>query len=221
MSGRFFLAAAPEAVARAFAVAVPSALPPRYNIAPGQPIEIVRMAHGRRVPALVRWGFTPSWVKDPRKYGPFINARAEGIADKPAFRGGMQYRRCLVPASGWYHWQEGRDGRRRPWAVRPTADGPIGFAGLWDPWLGADGSEIDGGLIVTVPVGPDIAGIADRMPAIVRPADHERWLDCDRVGADAAAALLVPAPEGSFEAVPVSERVNHVGNDDPGLLSPE
>ena len=220
MSGRFFLAATPEAVARAFAVAVPAALPPRYNIAPGQPIEIVRMAHGRCALALVRWGFIPSWVKDPRKYGPFINARAEGIAEKPAFRGGMQYRRCLIPASGWYHWQEGRDGRRRPWAVRPTDGGVIGFAGLWDPWLGADGSEVDGGLIVTVAAGPDIAGISDRMPAIIRPEDHARWLDCDTVTAAAAAALLAPAPEGGLEAVPVSERVNHVENDDPGLLSP-
>jgi putative SOS response-associated peptidase YedK len=224
MSGRFFLdanaGADPGAVAAAFGVAPPALFPGRYNIAPGQPVAIVRMTHGRRELALVRWGFIPSWVKDPRKYGPFVNARGEGIAAKPAFRGGMQYRRCLVPASGWYHWQEDRDGRRRPWAIRPRDGGLLGLAGLWDPWLGADGSEIDGGLIITVAAGHDIAGIADRMPAIVRPEDHERWLDCDRVDAAAASALLAPAPEGTLEAVPVSDRVNRVENDDPGLLSP-
>lgn len=220
MSGRFFVDASPEAVAATFAVAPPEMFPGRFNIAPGQPVKIVRMIHGRRELALVRWGFIPSWVKDPRKYGPFVNARAEGIAEKPAFRGGMQYRRCLIPASGWYHWQEGRDGRRRPWAVRPADGRLIGLAALWDPWLGADGSEVDGGLIVTVGAGADIAGIADRMPAIIRADDRDRWLDCERVNAAAAAALLSPAPAGTLEAVPVSDRVNRVGNDDPGLLSP-
>jgi len=219
MSGRYLLAARPEALAAAFGIAAPPWLPPRYNIAPGGPIGIVRFVHGARDFALVRWGLIPSWVRDPRKYGPFVNARAEGIAEKPAFRGGMRYRRCLVPASGWYHWEQ-RGGARRPWLVRPRAGGPIGFAGIWDPWLGADGSEIDGALIITVPASPDIAGIADRMPAVIAPEDHGRWLDADRITAPAAALLLRPAEAETMEAVPISDRVNRVENDDPSLLEP-
>ncbi len=220
MTGRYLLAERPEVVAAAFGIETPEWLPPRYNIAPGGPIAIIRFDHGSRSLMLVRWGLIPSWVRDPRKFGPFMNARGEGIADKPAFRGGMQYRRCLVPASGWYHWEEGRGGTRQPWLVRPRQGGPIAFAGLWDPWLGADGSEIDGALIVTVGAGADVAGIADRMPAVLEPADRERWLDTDRVSAGAAAGLLRPAAAGTLEAVPVSPRVNKVENDDPSLIAP-
>ena len=220
MTGRFFLAAGPESVATAFAIKTPERLPPRYNIAPGAPIVFVRADHGRRELMLVRWGLIPSWVRDPTKHRPFSNARAEGICEKPAFRGGMRYRRCLVPASGWYHWVEGRSGVRQPWLVRPASGGAIAFAGLWDPWLGADGSEIDGGLVVTVAAGADIAGIADRAPALIAARDYERWLDVDRVGAAAAGELLRPAEAGTLEAVPVSDRVNRVENDDPSLIDP-
>jgi putative SOS response-associated peptidase YedK len=170
--------------------------------------------------ALVRWGFVPSWAKDPRKFGPFVNARAEGIADKPAFRGAMQYRRCLVPASGWYHWEQGRDGSRRPWLIRPRDGGVIGLAGLWDPWLGADGSEVDGALMITMPAASDIAGIADRMPAVILPGDYDAWLDCARLPAASAARLLDAPPKLALEAVPVSDRVNRVTNDDADLITP-
>ncbi len=220
MTGRYLLTAGPEAVAAAFDIDPPDWLPPRYNIAPGGPIAIIGFDHGRRGLMLVRWGLIPSWVRDPRKYGPFTNARAEGIAEKPAFRGGMQYRRCLVPASGWYHWEHGRGGTPQPWLVRPADGGVIAFAGLWDPWLGADGSEVDGALIVTVPANADLAGIADRMPAVIAPRDYGRWLDSDRISAAAAADLLRPAEAGTLEAVPVSERVNKVENDDPSLIDP-
>jgi putative SOS response-associated peptidase YedK len=161
----------------------------------------------------------PSWAKDPRRFGPVINARAEGLLDKAAFRGAIQYRRCLVPASGWYHWERSPSGESRPWLVRPRDGGLIAFAGLWDPWLGADGSEIDGAAIVTVGAGANLAGIADRMPAIVAQADYDRWLDSDRYSSGAAAAVLQTLPERSLEAVPVSERVNRAENDDPGLIA--
>jgi putative SOS response-associated peptidase YedK len=220
MAGRFILTAAPEVVAAQFGLDGVAWFPPRYNIAPGQPIAVVRFVRGARELALVRWGFVPSWSKDPRRFGPMINARAEGILDKPAFRGAIQYRRCLIPATGYYHWERSSGGRSRPWLVRPGDSGLIAFAGLWDPWLGADGSEVDGAAIVTVGAGADIAGIADRMPAIVAPNDYDRWLDSDRHSAGTASALLRPPPEGSLEAIPVSERVNRAENDDPGLIEP-
>lgn len=219
MCGRFILTATPEAVATQFGLDGAAWFPPRYNIAPGQPIAVIRYVRGLRELALVRWGFVPSWAKDPRRFG-LINARAGGLVDKASFRGATQYRRCLVPASGYYHWERSAGGKSRPWLVRPRAGGLIAFAGLWDPWLGADGSEIDGAAIVTVDAGGDIAGIAGRMPAIVAPDDYGRWLDTDRHPADAASALLRPAPSESLAAIPVGERVNRAGNDDPGLIEP-
>jgi putative SOS response-associated peptidase YedK len=220
MTGRYLLIADSGAVADAFGLPPLGWFPPRYNIAPGQPIGVVREVRGVRELALVRWGFVPSWAKDPRKFGPFVNARAEGIADKPAFRGAMQYRRCLVPASGWYHWEQGRDGSRRPWLIRPRDGGVIGLAGLWDPWLGADGSEVDGALVITMPAASDIAGIADRMPAVILPGDYDVWLDCARSPAGNAARLLDAPPKLALEAVPVSDRVNLVTNDDADLITP-
>jgi putative SOS response-associated peptidase YedK len=221
MSGRFTLAAAPEAVAAQFGVGRVAWFPPRYNIAPSQPIAIVRHVRGQREFALVRWGFVPSWSKDPRRYGLLINARAEGLLDKAAFRGAIQYRRCLIPATGYYHWERSPgETRGRPWFVRPRDGGLWAYAGLWDPWLGADGSEIDGAAIVTVAAGPDLVGIADRMPAVILPRDYERWLDSDRYPAAAAASLLRPAAGDSVVAVPVGERVNRVANDGPDLIEP-
>jgi putative SOS response-associated peptidase YedK len=220
MTGRFILTAAPEAVAVQFGLKGVEWFPPRYNIAPGQPVAIIRFVRGAREFMLVRWGFVPSWAKDPRRFGPFVNARAEALLDKPAFRGAIQYRRCLVPATGYYHWQRSPGGQSRPWLVRPRDGGLIAFAGLWDPWLGADGSEVDGAAIVTVGAGADVAGIADRMPAIVAPDDYERWLESDRYSSGAASALLRPMMAGSLEAVPVGERVNRAENDDPGLIEP-
>lgn len=220
MCGRFILTATPEAVAAQFGLGSAAWFPPRYNIAPSQPVAVVRFVRAARELALVRWGFVPSWAKDPRRFGPLINVRAEGLLDKAAFRGAIQYRRCLIPASGYYHWERSPGGKSRPWLVRPRDGGLIAFAGLWDPWLGADGSEIDGAAIVTVAAGDDVAGIADRMPALVASRDYDRWLESDRHAAAAVLTLLRPATSGWLEAMPVGERVNRAENDDPGLIEP-
>lgn len=217
MCGRFILTAPPDAVAAELGYAGGEWFPPRYNIAPGQPIAVLRFTRGERRFGLVRWGLVPSWAKDPRR--PFINARAEGLIDRPAFRGAMQYRRCLIPATGYYHWERSA-GASRPWLIRRRDGGLLALAGLWDPWLGADGSEIDGAAIVTVAAGPDLAGIADRMPAVVAPRDYDRWLDSDRHSAGAADDALRPMPAGSIEAVPVDARVNRAANDDASLIPP-
>ncbi len=219
MAGRYNLIATPEEVAAHFDCGETPWFPPRYNIAPSQPIAVVRRVLGTRRFDLVRWGLIPGWAKDPRRFGSLINARAEGIAEKAAFRGAVQYRRCLVPASGYYHWQRGPAGSA-PWLVRPRDRGPIAFAGLWETWLGADGSEIDTACIVTTGANATLAPIADRMPAILMPGSYERWLDSDRHSAGSALALLRPAPDTLIETVPVSTRVNRAENDDPGLIEP-
>ena len=222
MCGRFVLAASPEELQALFGYLDGEPFPPRYNIAPTQPIAVVRQEHGARRFALVRWGLVPGFVEDPRKFSLIINARSEGIMGKPAFKNAMRYRRCLVPASGFYEWQKGRGtagprAPRQPYWIHPKEGGVIAFAGLWETWSDRDGGEIDSGCIVTVPANDAIASIHDRMPAIVAAGDFETWLTGET---DDALALLKPAPGDLLEAIQVGSRVNKADNDDPGLIEP-
>jgi putative SOS response-associated peptidase YedK len=216
MCGRFVLAATPEELEALFGYLDGEDFPPRYNIAPTQPIAVVRMLHGARRFALVRWGLVPGWVKEPREFGLMINARSESAATNGAFKGALQYRRCLVPASGFYEWQKREGKRKQPYLLRPRNGGIVAFAGLWETWMGADGSEIDTACILTTAANDTVAPIHNRMPVIVAPGDFERWLESQ----DGVADLLHPAPDGLMEAIPVSDRVNAAANDDPGLIAP-
>ena len=216
MCGRFVLTATPEELQALFGYLDGEDFPPRYNIAPTQPIAVVRMLHGARRFALVRWGLVPGWVKDPREFGLMINARSESAATNGAFKGALQYRRCLVPASGFYEWQKREGKRKQPYLLRPRNGGIVAFAGLWETWMGADGSEIDTACILTTAANDTVAPIHNRMPVIVAPGDFERWLESQ----DGVADLLHPAPDGLMEAIPVSDRVNAAANDDPGLIAP-
>jgi putative SOS response-associated peptidase YedK len=193
--------------------------PPRYNVAPTQPIGIVRVFEGRRQFALVRWGLIPAWVKDPRAFSLLVNARGETVLDKPAFCSAMRYRRCLIPADGFYEWTH--DGaRKRPYFVRPKAGGPIAFAGLWEAWIGPNGEELETAVIVTTAANRMLQPIHDRMPVIIAPEAFDLWLDCGRVDAQTAAALIMPAPDDLLEAYEVSTAVNRTANDSADLIEP-
>src|SRR5215813_9929250 len=148
MCGRYVITSAPEAIRALFRYPEEPDFPPRYNVAPTQPVPIVRINAGAPSFALMRWGLIPSWVKDPRNYTLLINARGETVTEKPAFRHAVQRRRCLFPADGFYEWRA--DGvRRRPYFIRPRNGGPIAFAGLWETWSGPNGEEVDTACIVT------------------------------------------------------------------------
>jgi len=148
MCGRYLITSSLEAFRRLFGYLEQPNFPPRYNVAPTQPIPVVRIVEGRRQFALVRWGLIPPWVKDPRKFTLLINARAESVNDKPAFRYPMRRRRCLVPADGFYEWKD-EGGRKRPFCVRPRDGEPIAFAGLWETWIGPNGEELETAAIIT------------------------------------------------------------------------
>ncbi len=220
MCGRYMVLSSPEAFRRLFGYPEQPNFPPRYNVAPTQPIAIVRVAEGRRQFALVRWGLIPPWVNDPRKFTLLINARVESVNDKPAFRNAMRRRRCLVPADGFYEWKDDGSGRKRPYAVRPKDGTPIAFAGLWETWSGPNGEEMETAAIVTTDANRELARLHDRMPAIVPPDAFEAWLDCANVDAVTAAALCVPARDDLLEAYEVSPAVNRAENDGPDLLAP-
>jgi putative SOS response-associated peptidase YedK len=220
MCGRYALTATPEEVEALMGYLDAESFPPRYNIAPTQPVAIVRLIHGERHFALARWGLVPSWVKDPKAFSLLFNARSEGAAEKPSFRAAMRYRRCLFPASGFYEWRRGPGREKQPFWIRPKDGGLVAFAGLWETWSDRDGGEIDSACILTTAANRTIALIHDRMPVVIVPDDYDRWLDVGGYPPDAIADLLRPAPNELFEAVPVGKAVNSARNDNPSLIAP-
>ncbi len=220
MCSRYSLTSPPEAVRAYFKYNNEAEFPPRYNIAPSQPVAIVRLdLKGERELALVRWGLIPSWVKDPREFTTLINARGETVIEKPSFRGAMRHRRCLIPADGFYEWT-GEAGAKQPHLIRPKAGGPMAFAGLWEHWLGADGSEIDTMAIITTSANRTVRGIHDRMPVILAPSQFDTWFDMKGVSAKDAAMFLQPAPDSLLEVTPVSKAVGNPRNEGPDLWKP-
>jgi putative SOS response-associated peptidase YedK len=218
MCGRYAITTAPEAIRQLFAYLEQPNFPPRYNVAPTQPVPIVRMAEGRRQLALVRWGLIPAWVKDPRAFSLLINARGESVLDKPAFRNAMKRRRCLFPADGFYEWK--RDGeRKQPHFVRLKSGQPMAFAGLWESWMGPNGEEMETAAIVTTAASRSIAHIHDRMPVIVPPEAFDFWLD-PNVDGEMAASVIAPARDALIEAYQVSSAVNRTANDSAALIEP-
>lgn len=220
MCSRYSLTSPPEAVRSYFRLKAAVEFPPRYNIAPTQPVLIVRLGHtAERELTLVRWGLIPSWVKNPTEYATLINARAETAAEKPSFRAALRHRRCLVPADGFYEWI-GKPGAKRPHLVRPRGGGPMAIAGIAEHWLGADGSEIETMAILTVAANRTVAAIHDRMPLILAPESMERWLNCRAGTAMDIRDLLVPAPDDALEIVEVSPKLNNPRNEGPELQAP-
>ena len=219
MCGRYLITTAPEALRKLFRYAEQPNFPARYNVAPTQPVPIVRMWEGARQFALVRWGFLPAWVKDLKNFSLLFNARGDTALEKPAFRNAMVRRRCLFPADGFYEWKA--DGKtRRPFAVLPKKGGPVAFAGLWETWMGPNGEEVETAAILTTDANHTLRHIHSRMPAVIPPDAFDLWLDCRSVEASVAAAMLVPAQEELFEAYEIGPAVNRAANDTPDLLLP-
>ena len=223
MCGRFSLTATPEEVADLLGVEDVEAFPPRYNIAPTQPVlMVVDGPAGARQAMLVRWGLVPSWVKEPGDFTLLINARAETAATKPSFRNAMRHRRALVPASGFYEWHRPEDPKahKQAWWIRPRHGGNVCFGGLVETWADANGSEIDSGCILTTESNASIGAIHHRMPVVIEPADFERWLDCRSQEPKDVADLMKAVGDDYFEAIPVSDKVNKVANAGPDLQEP-
>jgi putative SOS response-associated peptidase YedK len=227
MCGRYVIISTPEAIRALFGYGEQPNFPPRYNVAPTQPIPIVRLLDGKRSFALMRWGLLPSWVKDPKAFPLLINARGESVLQKPAFRNAMRRRRCLIPTDGFYEWQVGENagGPKRPYFVRAKKDAgggapPLAFAGLYETWTGPNGEELDTAAIVTTAANRTLTAIHDRMPVFVPRDAFDLWLDCANVEADVAAALIRPADDALLEAYEISTAVNRVANDSEALLQP-
>lgn len=221
MCGRFAMFDSDAALERDYDAPLPFRTAPRYNIAPSQPLLAVRRsAAGGNEFTHLTWGLVPSWSKDPAMGARLINARAETVAEKPAFRSPFRYRRCLVPASGFFEWKgEGRG--KQPWFVRPKGGrGTFGLGAIWESWLGADGSGIESCAILTTAANGLMAPIHDRMPVIVPPRLYAAWLGADVHSASEIGEILSPYPEGSMEAYPVSRLVNSPAVDREECVAP-
>lgn len=227
MCGRFALTATADALQAFFETTELERHEPRFNIAPTQPIIMIRSNpdamrrpgdnRPHRETVFVRWGLLPSWIKDPTDFPLLINARAETAAQKASFKAAMRHRRTLIPASGFYEWQ--REGRQKPQAywVRPRNGDIVAFAGLMDTWSSDDGSEIDTGAVLTTQANAAISHIHHRMPVVIRPEEFTRWLDCRAQEPRDVEDLLSPIDEDFFQAIPVSDRVNKATNIGPDL----
>jgi putative SOS response-associated peptidase YedK len=199
--------------------------PPRYNIAPTQPVSIIRTgADNARELVLVRWGLIPGWVKEPGEFATILNARAETALEKPSFKSAMRHRRCLVPADAFYEWT-GPAGAKRPHMMsRATSvsgvsgtPGLLAFAGLWEHWMSKDGSEIETMAIVTVAANATIGTLHDRMPAILPEAAFDTWLDIKNVRDHEAAVLLQPAPDDLLKIEELEPAINSSRAEGPQL----
>jgi len=217
MCGRFQLTLPAEAIRRLFDVeGEVEPFPPRYNIAPTQPVHVVRTGpDGRRGLVLMRWGLLPSWVKDPKDFPLLINARSETAAEKPAFRAALRRRRVLLPATGFYEWK--KEGTRKvPHLFE--ADGPLALAGMAETWCGPNGEELDTVAVLTAEAIGVAAEYHDRMPLTVPPSAFAAWLDS--ANEDGAAALRL-TERAAYTARPVSVRLSNARNEGVGLLEPD
>lgn len=235
MCGRFVSTTTPEQIAERFRVdeSRVSDHSPDYNVAPRRDIFAVRdrptateaddEARPRRFLDLLRWGLVPSWAKDPGIGDRMINARAESVADKPAYRRAFAKRRCIIPADGFYEWRA-REGRAKEPMYIHRRDGELlAFAGLWEAWRDPDASSEDEWLrscaIVTTAANELLAPVHDRMPVVLPESVWEPWLDPANHDMDALRSLLAPAPDEWFELYPVTTRVNRPQHNDPELLA--
>lgn len=190
----------------------------RFNIAPGNEMPVI-VRDGENHAPVMRWGLIPSWTKDIRAAQPLINARAETLAEKPAFRLLVKSRRCLVPASGFYEWKK-EGAKKQPYYIRVTDEQLFAFAGLFDRWHNPEGVTVSTYTIVTCPANPLVAPLHDRMPVILPRQAEERWLAPGPLSAAVLQQILVPYPAGLMEAFPVPDLVNSPALDDERLIRP-
>jgi putative SOS response-associated peptidase YedK len=217
MCGRFALNSPPQALRELVDFSNLLNFPPRYNIAPSQPVHILRAAPQTEM-AMVQWGLVAPWLKPEqlkdKSNRPQINARAETVMEKPSFKNAFKRRRCLIPADVFYEWDR-KTGQ--PYLIRRRDGQPFLMGGLWEIWNGADGSEIESCAIITVAANDTLSHFHHRMPSMIEPDAAVEWLRCEETRTATLQPMLDPAPASDFEALPISKRVNKVAEDDIGL----
>jgi putative SOS response-associated peptidase YedK len=221
MCGRYAFFSPAEAVRRVFGVASVPPLEARYNVAPTQPVPVLREREpGGREVVLLHWGLVPSWAKERSIGNRMINARAETLPEKPAYRRAFRDRRCLVLADGWYEWQATASGKQ-PWFIRGRERQPLGLAGLWEAWRDpGTGEVLESCTIVTRDAPGRLGSIHHRMPAVIRPEGTGAWLDPGQHDTTMLSRWLGEARETDFDAWPVGRAVNDPRHEGAALVEP-
>ncbi len=197
--------------------------PPRFNIAPTQPVAAVRVLDraGGRQYASLRWGLVPPWAKDPKAGAKLINARCETVAQKPSFRSAFRHRRCLILSDGYYEWKPSEaGGAKQPYYIRLRGGRPFAFAGLWESWRGAGEAAYETCTIITTEANALTRGIHPRMPVILAAEDYTSWLDPQNTDGVQLAGLLHPFESDAMEAYAVRAVVNNPRHDVPECIVP-
>ena len=220
MCARFTLVTPAKDVAEEFQLEEIPSLAPRYNVAPTQPVATVRRKEGRgkREFASLRWGLIPSWAKDLKIGARMINARAETLSEKPAFREAFRERRCLIPADGFYEWRR-VGSKKQPFYFRLRGGRSFAFAGLWERWEG-QGAAVESCTLLTTDANDLLRPVHERMPVILNPEDYETWLDSSVRGTERLRPLFAPYSPEEMDFHPVGMRVNSPKNDDPACIEP-
>ncbi len=221
MCGRFTSSSPPDVVAAYFDATIRETLAePSWNVAPTDGVHAVLEAEDQRWLDVLRWGLVPWWSKDTRSAARMINARAETLVSKPAYREAFEKRRCIIPADGFYEWRVVEDDKsKQPYFIRRTDGDPMAFAGLGAIWRTPDDGRLRTCSIVTTKANDTVAPLHDRMPVILPPAAWDAWLDPANWNTVTLARLLVPAPAELLTAHPVSDLVNSVRNNGPELIA--
>ncbi len=220
MCGRFIQYSAPDVYASEFELESLCEAEPRYNLAPTQPVLVVRRSgSGQRELVPLRWGLVPAWSKGLNNRYSMINARAETVASKPAYRNAFRHRRCLIPTEGFYEWKTEKGGKT-PYLIRRRDSALFAMAGLWERWRAENGEAIESCTIIVTDANDLVRGIHDRMPVILPRDDYQAWLDPDNGDTEGLLAILKPANPDPWTAYPVSRAVNNARNDRPDLLDP-
>jgi putative SOS response-associated peptidase YedK len=217
MCGRFTLKTSPGVIAKLLGVKSVPTIEPRYNIAPSQPVLAVRLApeSADREVVMFKWGLIPSWAKEPGIGNSLINARADTVAEKPAFRAAFKKRRGLVPADGFYEWK--RENGKTPYYFRLKDESPFAFAGLYERWEKGD-EPVESCTLITCEANGVVGAVHNRMPVILKPEDYARWLDPKEQRSEALMRLLAPLPDDWLSAHPVGKLVNNPRNEDPRCI---
>ena len=221
MCGRFTLRTPSNLLVEHFLLGAEATLRPRYNIAPTQPVAVVRRRDpdGTRELSLLRWGLIPSWSRGPDSRYAMINARWETVESKPAYRLPFRQRRCIVPADGFYEWKPvGRV--KQPYCITRDDGSPLALAGLWDVWKGPDGDAVESCTIIVTPAEGKVRRVHDRMPLMLSREAWNAWLDPALRDADAVVPLMELRDRNELAVYPVSTRVNRPVNDGPELMTP-
>jgi len=220
MCGRYVLKAALPDIARMLGMHVDLGLEPSYNIAPTRSVPACKMeAPGEKQLALMHWGLIPHWAKSKDSSYRMINARAETVAEKPAFRSALRHRRCLIPADGYYEWKAMAHAKQ-PYYFSMKDGRPFCFAGLWERWQPAEGEALESCAIITTGANALGAEIHHRMPVIVSADDYEQWLDPRITQSDHVRPLLRAFPAQAMQVYPVSTLVNNARVDEPRCITP-